>query len=273
MKTLGVLGCGLIGGSFALAAKKYDCFERVVGRDLDADTLHTAIDQGVVDAEWQNGSPVNAICVAVPTRNIAESVRCLQVEVTKSVPIFDVGSVKATVLNSLNHEFANFVPCHPIAGSHNSGPAAAEADLFQGKTCVISPTQATNQVTVDAVAHWWRQVGATVMFLDADQHDALLATTSHLPHLLSCAAVELVSKTGESAFDLVGSGFKDFSRIAAGNEEIWRSIVVDNLANLRLSFRAFSDVIEHMLELAEQDPQRLENLLRDIAQHRKSMNG
>lgn len=272
VKTLGVVGCGLIGGSIALAAKKYECFQRVVGRDIEQNALDFACELGVIDSVWQAGDEVDGVCLAVPTRHIAEHVERLQDEVAESVPIFDVGSVKKSLLGRNGSLPANFVPCHPIAGSHKSGPASADAELFRGNVCVIAPTEATDDAIVSEVATWWRQFGATVHVMDAAKHDEILGVTSHLPHVLACAAVDLVRNQGEATSKLIGSGFRDFSRIAAGNETIWRDIVVDNLTNLRIGFRELSARVETIFELAEEDPTALEDLLREITSYRKSIN-
>ena len=271
VKTLGIVGCGLIGGSLALAAKKYDCFQRIVGRDLDSEALGTALDLGIIDAVWQEGDRVDAACLAVPTQYIAGSLEQVALEVADSVPIFDVGSVKISATAMLESIPANFVPCHPIAGSHKRGPSAADAELFQGNSCVICPATNTSETMIEMVSDWWRRMGASVILMNALTHDDIVSRTSHLPHLLACAAVELVRNQGESANSLAGSGFRDFSRIAAGDDTVWRHIFVDNLTNLRIGFKKFSAQVEAMLELAEEDPDALEDLLRAIAQYRRSM--
>ncbi len=272
MKVLGLVGCGFLGGSFARASKAAACFDRVLGRDTDSSIEQQAISLNVIDGRWEPNVAVDAICVAVPTCAIAQVVTALWAEVPSHVPIFDVGSVKSSVLNELGDIPSNFVPCHPIAGSHKSGPAASDRELFLGSVCVISPTPSSDERIFDQVRNWWGQVGARVVVMPAQNHDRALAITSHLPHLVSFAAVELLQSESCSAIDLVGSGFRDFSRTASADATMWRSIFVDNLDNLRLAFQALHEHIECMLRLAESDPDGLERKLRAIATFRGSMN-
>ena len=143
-------------------------------------------------------------------------------------------------MNSMTYHQTSSRATH-IAGSHASGPEAARADLFQESVCVISPSSSTDATLLDLVAGWWRQVGARVISMPADSHDEAVALTSHLPHLVSAAVVELLMSQDQSTEDLFGSGFKDFSRIAAGDAKMWRNIFVDNLDNLRIGSSGIGD--------------------------------
>ena len=209
MSVLGVVGCGLLGGSFALAAKEQNCFDRVLGRDLSSSVEQTAQDLGVIDDVWSSGTSVDGVCVAVPTHAIASVVKALSSEISSDTPIFDVGSVKASILKELDAVPSNFIPCHPIAGSHTSGPEASRADLFQGSVCVISPTQSSDGALLDLVGKWWREVGARVITMPAHSHDESVALTSHLPHLVSAAAVELLMNQDGSAEGLTWERFQE----------------------------------------------------------------
>ncbi|MCY4130001.1 MAG: prephenate dehydrogenase [Gammaproteobacteria bacterium] len=273
MSVLGLVGCGLLGGSFALAARQQKCFSTVLGRDRSRSVEETAKRVGVIDDAWSSGTSVDAVCIAVPTQSIAQTVESLTSEIPSDTPIFDVGSVKASVLRELDDVPSNFIPCHPIAGSHTSGPEAARSDLFHGSVCVISPTSSTNESLLGLVEEWWRGVGSRVITMPANAHDETVALTSHLPHLVSAAAVEMLMNRDQSTADLLGSGFKDFSRIAAGDATMWRSIFVDNLDNIRIGFQDLAARIERMLALAESDPAELERKLQRIATFRDSING
>ena len=272
MSVLGVVGCGLLGSSFALAAKRANCFDRILGRDDDQATVQSAIELGIFEGSWCNGESVNAVCVAVPTDRIASIVQDLWEVISQEVPIFDVGSVKSSILQDFDEVPSNYVPCHPIAGSHRSGPHAASADLFEQATCVVTPTPTTDDECLNRVVSWWETVGATVLTMSAAEHDFALALTSHLPHLLSVAAVELLRDKNNVSADFVGGGFRDFSRIAAADARMWQSIFGDNLVNLRQGFRELSTNVETLLTLAESDPEQLESRLRGIAEFRDSLN-
>lgn len=272
MSVLGLVGCGLLGGSFALAARNHGRFCQVLGRDISSSVEQAAKRIGVIDEVWSTESSVDAVCVAVPTLAIPSIIESLANEIPSEVPIFDVGSVKASILRELSEVPSNYVPCHPIAGSHTSGPEAARADLFQGSVCVISPTSSTDGTLLESVKEWWGEIGAHVIEMPANSHDEAVALTSHLPHLVSAAVVELLMNQESSIEDLLGSGFKDFSRIAAGDAKMWRSIFEDNLDNLRIGFQDLANRIERMLKLAETDPDALERKLQHIASFRDSIN-
>ena len=272
MSVLGLVGCGLLGGSVALATKQNGCFDKVLGRDADPLRQQEAQDLGVTDGPFNDDSHVDAVCVAVPTQAIAKTIKSLLAEHDSSTPIFDVGSVKASVLTDMQSCPPNFIPCHPIAGSHKSGPGAATADLFRDRVCVLTPTPTTNDELCDKVAGWWRQIGANVLTVSATSHDEAVALTSHLPHLISFAAVSMLKAHDPSTTEMVGKGFIDFSRIAAGDATMWRSIFVDNLDKVRLSFRELVDRAEHMLALAESDPDALERELSEVAAFRDALN-
>ena len=187
-ESLLLIGTGLIGGSFALAAKRAGIFDRVVGVDRNERSLVRALELGVVDARWQAADDCAAACVAVPAGSIAEQVR----DVAERVPlVFDVGSVKQPIVDALQPVPANFVPCHPVAGSERAGPEAADAGLFRGHAVVLTPVAATDASAVAAVRGYWQAVGGSVVVESPADHDDRLALLSHLPHLVAFAFMEV----------------------------------------------------------------------------------
>ena len=265
MNALGLVGCGLLGSSFALAARRFGCFDVVLGYDSSREVNLQAMELGVIDGIWNRKIRVDAICIAVPTQAIGAVLREMLDIVQDDVPIFDVGSVKASITVNGESPPSNFIPCHPIAGSHLSGPEAAREDLFKGNVCVVTPTHTSNPTMVDAVVGWWEKVGAQVVQMSAEAHDKSVALTSHLPHLLSYAIVDMLRNACDDTKTLVGSGFLDFSRLAGGDATMWRSIFVDNQDNLRIGFRELAECLTLMLNDAEQNPDDLERKLRAIA--------
>lgn len=228
-KTLLLVGTGLIGGSFALAAKANGVFERVVGMDRSAAALDEALRLGMIDDRVDTfDDRYDAACIAVPLSGIAacvvEASRCAAV-------VFDVGSVKAPVIDALGEPPSNFVPCHPIAGSERHGPGAAQADLFAGRTVVLTPTEATSPEAVVEVRGYWEAVGGDVENDTAANHDRRFALLSHLPHLVAVAFMDVVGRAG--SFAGAGSGFRDFTRIAAGDADVWHDILHGNAAQVR----------------------------------------
>lgn len=230
MGVLLLVGTGLIGGSFALAARAHGVFDRIVGVDADPEALATARALGIVEDSEATFEP-NAVCIATPVGRIAECVADAAARYP-GIPIFDVGSVKASIVDALRAGGGmspNFVPCHPIAGAETGGARAARAALFQGRSLIITPVDETDPETTATVASWWRRVGATVMLHDPDAHDRIIAATSHLPHLVAFALMEVLDAIDDQALPAyIGDGFRDLSRIAAADPTIWSDILQAN---------------------------------------------
>ncbi len=238
MSVLLIVGTGLIGCSFALAARANGLFDRIVGIDSNPEALVTARSLGIVEGPEVSFEPT-AICVATPVGRIAECVVDAAAR-HPGVPIFDVGSVKTTVLDALRASGQappNFVPCHPIAGSETAGARAARADLFQQRSLIITPVDETDPDTLARVESWWRRVGAVVTVQDPGAHHRIIAATSHLPHLVAFALMEVLDALDEKSLPAyIGDGFRDLSRVAASDPTIWSDILQANReATLRLA--------------------------------------
>ena len=225
-----LVGTGLIGGSFALAARANGLFDRIVGIDSNPEALETARALGIIEGPEQSFEPT-AICIATPVSRIAE---CVADAASRypAIPIFDVGSVKATIVDTLRGSGkvpGNFVPCHPIAGSETVGASAARADLFRGRSVIITPVDETDPHAVSRVESWWRGVGASVTMADSQSHDRLVAATSHLPHLVAFALMEILDDIDDGTLPAyIGDGFRDLSRVAASDPVIWSDILREN---------------------------------------------
>ena len=225
MRSLLLIGTGLVGGSFARATKTRAVFDRIVGVDRDQGALDQALELGIVDeAADTPGGDYDAVCVAVSVGAIAENVR--ETAARCSGPVFDVGSVKGPVLDALEPVPPNFVPCHPIAGSERQGPTAARADLFEGRAVVMTPVAETDDGAVDAVRGYWEAVGARVVVQTPASHDECFALVSHLPHLVAFAYMDAAARAGP--LDHAGTGFRDFVRIAGADADVWTDILHAN---------------------------------------------
>ena len=238
MSVLLLVGTGLIGGSFALAARAKGLFDHVVGIDSNPEALATARSLGIVEGTEASFDPT-AICVATPVGRIAQCVADAAARYPDA-PIFDVGSVKAAVVDTLRAGGGvppNFVPCHPIAGSEKAGARAARADLFQRRSVIVTPVDETDPDTVATVESFWRRIGAVVTTQEPRAHDRIVAATSHLPHLVAFALMEVLDATGDNAVSAyIGDGFRDLSRIAASDPVVWSDILQTNReATLRLA--------------------------------------
>ena len=271
---LAVIGVGLIGGSFALALKAAKAVEHVVGVGRNSANLELARSRGIIDAVAADPAAAarhaDLVLVAAPVGQYARIFSALMS--TKAV-ITDGGSTKrdvvATARKALGANFARFVPGHPIAGAERSGAAAADAELFRGRRVVLTPLKETSAEAASIVEEAWKQCGARVSRMDPAEHDAVLATVSHLPHLLAFALVHEVARRANSAelFSFAAGGFRDFTRIASSHPEMWRDICVANRDRVLDEVRRFSAKLDQVKALLER-PAELEKLFAEAREAR-----
>ncbi len=266
-RSLLLIGTGLIGGSFALAAKACGLYDRVVGMDRDERALDAAMRLGVIDASTDVVDECcDAACVAVPVGGIAPCVR----DAAAKVPlVFDVGSVKRPIIDALRPLPSNYVPCHPIAGSERSGAAAARADLFRDRTVVLTPTPGTDATATAAVRELWQAIGGRVVVESAAVHDDRFALVSHLPHLVAFAFMEVASRADSLA--QVGGGFRDFTRIAAADADVWVDILRGNLGPVRRHLDALIESLNGYVAAAEGDGEALRSRIAAAAAAKRAL--
>jgi prephenate dehydrogenase len=263
----GLVGTGLIGGSVGLALRAAGW--HVTGTDHDPTRLARALELGVIDAAGTDRS-AELTFVAVPVSAVPEaSAAALE---AGSV-VTDVGSVKAPVVAAVDHP--RFVGGHPMAGSEAIGVEGARRDLFDGAAWVLTPTSATDQEAHALVHSVVRSFGADVLTLAPDQHDRLVATVSHVPHLTAAALMQMAAARGESdaaLLRLAAGGFRDMTRIAAGDPGMWldvcaenRTAIVEVLDELLSTLTDLRSVVDHG------DPVGLERRLRAAQLARRSL--
>lgn len=276
MSHLHVVGTGLIGASFAMAARQAACFTRITGADTNPSRIGRALELGAIDAQ-SDGLGADAVLVAVPVGQIARVVVDLErTGVARSSTLFDVGSAKQQPLAELTEALGsvptNFVPCHPMAGSEQSGPEAASAGLFRAKHVFIMPSRETGRAHLDRVRDWWQACGAVVKETSPEHHDAAVALTSHLPHLLAAAFMTLVADRDDAAImQFAGSGFADFTRIAGGDPALWRDIVGSNRSAIRARLNEFIALLGELeADLGSGRLESLEALLSRAQRMRRS---
>ncbi len=229
-----VVGVGLIGGSFALALKAARACGEVVGVGRGAANLKLALEQGVIDAIGADIGDADLVLVATPVAQYPQVLAALAPRLKPAALVTDGGSTKRDVIAAaraaLGAKSAQFVPAHPIAGAERSGAAAADAALFRDRRVVLTPLAENPDAAVQAVEAAWAACGARVGRMSAEEHDAVFAAVSHLPHLLAYALVHEVSARDNSAqlFGYAAGGFRDFTRIASSHPEMWRDICVAN---------------------------------------------
>ena len=259
---LGLIGCGLMGGSFALALKQAGLVRRVVGYSPSPRTLQRARELGVIDAEAPSAplaaSGADLVLLAVPVAATEATLRAIQPQLGPQALVMDVGSTKSDVVAAARRalatpaQLAGFVPAHPIAGKERAGVDHAEASLYRDRQVVLTPLPETDPAQVARATQLWQALGAHVRQMSPEAHDAAYATVSHLPHLLAFAAMNAIQAQPQAAefLALAGPGFRDFTRIAASDPSIWRDILLANKTEVLTQaqhFRAALDALEHTL--------------------------
>ena len=235
---LTIVGVGLIGGSLARALKSAGAVKEIIGTGRSIQHLQHARKLGVVDRiEIDMGAAVNdadVVVVAVPVGAMESVFTEIAPHLSDKTVLTDVGSSKASVVDAAEKAFGklptNFVPAHPIAGTEKSGVEASFAELFQQRRVILTPTEASSADAVLKVRTMWEQVGAIVTETSVSHHDEVLAATSHLPHLLAFALVDTLATMDDKQeiFDYAAGGFRDFTRIASSDPQMWHDICVHN---------------------------------------------
>lgn len=267
LNTLAVIGVGLIGGSLALALKRAGVVQRVVGVGRSQANLDEAVRLGIIDAALpleDAAREADAIFVATPVAQMPRVFSALALYAKPTAVIFDGGSTKQDVVAAarahLGAKLAQFVPAHPIAGTEKTGASAAFAELYEKRKVVLCPLPETAPQVLESVSEIWRTCGADLRTLTPEKHDDIFAAVSHLPHLLAFGLVDQLAQSGNAPdyFDYAASGFRDFTRIAAGSPEMWRDISLANRDALRQQLAAFKIMLERYdAWLAEPDAEPL----------------
>lgn len=252
---LTVIGTGLMGSSFVLAARRADLFSDIQGVDPDPESANQALSLGIVNSiSTVVAAASDLILVASPSDKVAGWVDQLR---SHRGIVFDVGSIKAPIIDQLRSLPAGvpprYVPCHPIAGSQHSGPGAADVDLFSGRNVIMTPVAETDQRSIEVVRGLWAALGAHTICMSATEHDQKLALTSHLPHFLAFAYMHGVDPADRP---FAGGGFRDFSRIAASTPSMWSRIFTLNRQALRATLADFKSHLDAMDRALEQDDQQ-----------------
>ena len=255
---LGLLGCGMMGGSFALALKRAGLVKRVVGYSKSPSTTERARQLGVIDVEAPSAllavSGADIVLLAVPVAATEATFKAIRHLVNANTLMMDVGSTKRDVVDAarrvLRDNVGVFVPCHPIAGKELSGVEHADADLYTGKQVILTPIERTQTAQLQRAVDVWTALGTHVVKMSPQAHDAAFAAVSHLPHLLAFALINAITEQtqGKDFMALAGSGFRDFSRIAASDPHMWRDILIANREELLLQSQIFQQQLKKFEE-------------------------
>jgi prephenate dehydrogenase len=279
---LAVLGTGLIGGSFALAARRRGLVASVVGVARSPETRQAALDCGVADEVTADAAAAvrdaDLVYLAAPVGATGRLMADIAPALRPDALVTDAGSTKAGVVALAAEHLAGrctFIGGHPMAGSDEAGPAAADPDLFVGRTYLLTPTPDTPVAALERLRDLVQQLGATVVLVEAGQHDRLVAATSHLPHLVAAALCnslhDLASRTGDIR-PFTGTGVRDATRIAKGPPEVWRDILLDNRQHLHQALVAFTHEVNRCLEAMDAgDAEALEAFLTGARDFRRGL--
>jgi prephenate dehydrogenase len=276
LRCVAIVGVGLIGGSIGMALRKRELTASVVGIGRRQETLrvarrvgavtHTTVDlaKGVAEAEL--------VVVCTPVGRIVEDVRTVAQHCPPDTLITDAGSAKHAVVAALDGELprgCRFLGSHPLAGGEKSGPAHASAELFEGRVSIITPTRNTRAEDFDLLEDFWSSLGSLVMQMSPEEHDRVLALTSHLPHAVAAVLATMVP---ENCFRLTGAGFIDTTRIAAGDPELWLQIFLANRDNLLRVLRQYQVELNTLVTaLAAPDTQKLLEILTLAKKNRNAL--
>jgi prephenate dehydrogenase len=265
---IAILGLGLLGGSVALAARERGLANWVVGAGRRPAPLEFALDRGIVD---EIGDVVSAtrdadlVLLATPISSMATVLKEVSPHLAEGVIVTDVGSVKGGVaasLPSLLPSGACFVGSHPMAGSHLKGVEHAQANLFERACCVITPLEGTPERAVDRLKHFWRALGARVLEREPGAHDEQSAWISHAPHALAFAFAHALGVSAPGSGEMAGSGFRDFTRIARSDAELWGDILSANRKSLAAPLEAFGQSLSELARAIEEgDANKVEQFL------------
>jgi prephenate dehydrogenase len=276
---LGVIGCGLIGGSFALALKRGGLVKRVIGYSKSPSTTERARKLGVIDIAAESallavaGSDI--VLIAVPVSATEATFKAIRHLVEPGVLFMDVGSTKRDVVDAarrvLRERVGSFVPAHPIAGKEAAGIGHADASLYAGRQVILTPLPQTDAELLQKATDVWAAIGSQVLRMTPENHDSAFAAVSHLPHMLAFAYFNAVAgqPAGRDFLSLAGPGFRDFTRIAASDPKVWRDIMMSNREELlRQSqrFRHTLDAMEHVIRSG--NAEALEDMIRGASDAR-----
>ena len=271
---LTLLGVGLLGGSIGLAAKQRDVAGRVCGLVRREESIAECLAAGVVDEATLDVAEAVAdadlIILCTPVGRMGELAAALKPHLAADAIVTDVGSVKSSVVAAVEPVLSRFVGSHPLCGSEKAGVAHASGNLFEGAVCAVTPTEASAANDVAVVTEFWEALGSRVVNLTATDHDAIVARTSHLPHVLASALVNAVltsPRAGES--DFLGTGFRDTTRLASGEAGMWRDIALDNAEAIAAAVEDLQNELSQLRSaLNAKDAAALEKFFAQAQSHR-----
>ena len=283
-KTVVIVGVGMIGGSLAAAIKRRHVATHVIGIGRDHARIDAARTAGLIDESATEIATVldraSLVIFCTPVERVAADVRHAVNSSSKIVDsssgdhagtellFTDVGSVKSPICSSLA-DLPFFVGSHPIAGSHRQGFEAADPRLFEGRRCVLTPIPSTSADRIERLERFWRALGMHTVRMSPEVHDAALAMTSHLPHVVASSLAATLSEQNRT---LTGSGFRDTTRVAGGDPDLWTGILLNNAEQIIYGIDRLQQGLSEFREaLSAGNASEVQRLLREGQQSRQSL--
>ena len=258
IEKLALIGVGLIGGSLARALRDAGLAREIVGHGRGLANLQRAVELGVIDrVETTLPAAVrdaDMIVLATPVGSMEKIFQAITPYLAPTAVVTDVGSVKGSIVDTarrvLGDKFARFVPGHPIAGTERSGVEASFSSLYVGRRVVLTPLAETNAEAVTRVRSMWQAAGAEVVSMTVEHHDTVLAATSHLPHLLAYALVDMLARLDDrnEIFAYAAGGFRDFTRIASSDPVMWRDISLANREAIVRLLKQYRGEVDNLIK-------------------------
>ena len=278
-KQIAIIGVGLLGGSFALAMRKQNTVEKIIGVSRRLSSAENALALGVIDEATDDIKKAvkgaDLVLIATPMLSMQTILQQVAEVVHADCLITDVGSVKSALVDMMQSYFPQLLPqfvfAHPIAGGERSGVTAARVDLFANKHLILAETHLAKPKFVTMNREIWRSLGMNVVEMSAKQHDAVFAYTSHLPHVVAYALVNNLhqQENNQQLFEFASAGFYDFTRIASSDPVMWRDICLSNKQEVLNSVRQFSAQLSRLEQAIEQsDADALKEMFHDAKQAR-----
>ena len=278
-KRLALIGCGLMGGSFALAARKAGLVSAVTGYSRSEKSAWRAQELGIVDEVAPSPAAAveqaDLVLIAVPVASTLSTLQALLPGLTAQALVMDVGSTKGDVVRAaeqaLGERIGQFMPAHPICGKEVAGIDHAEAHLYQGQQLILTPLDAHSPEQLERARSLWVALGCRVRCMDADEHDRALAAISHFPHLMAFAFMgSLLKQTeGENYLAVAGPGFRDTTRIAAADPQLWTDVLLANASPVLGQAQKLHESLFALEQLILQgDRQGLQEYITAVSQRR-----
>ncbi len=259
-RNIAIVGLGLMGGSLGLALRKRKPGLRVIGISRSKKNIRAALRKKMITEGTtslaEGVKSADLIVIATPVQIIPALVATIDMFAKAGAVVTDVGSTKGEILKNIRRfrlKNIRFVGSHPMAGSHKTGLEAAEADLYKGACVFVVRGKDTNAKALSVISSLWRTVGSYVKTVSADEHDKIAASVSQLPHLIASA---LVNTVPAKALPFAASGFRDTTRIAQGDPELWLDIIRTNRANLISELNRFTQKLEQFVRMLKRDQKK-----------------